>query len=555
MSKDNDNKGPQRQRYTDQYILEIYKACKYNKTLTAKRLKVPRKTLSNWIFEIQGEKRYIPEKLKDAKPPSTFVFKRKKRQTLIITCAQNNTPIYEEFYNSLFNLIERVDAQLIVSPVKYFNPNSFVSVSKMEFWWPEELIPYYLVNENDLIVNDNLMIISRGSIGATDRNPIDLAPIAGTRSAVIGHAQLQMKMFPVPQDEYPRMMITTGSISKKNYGTGKAGIMGEFHHTTGALIIEVDGDQFYARQINADATGSFYELDPLTGTLAYYTPDGVIPYQQAEALVCGDIHTRFLDEGVLNATWLDKNSIINTYKPKQVFLHDLLDMFSESHHDNHDPFLQFAKDVTGLNDVHEEVMEVAQFLTDRIRENPDIVYHVIESNHNSHLYKWLLDAPKSIKNRPFYHELCYMMFTKIGENAKQYTKPDGSFDRTQIQKLIPNPLTLYLSMKLEFADHQLKFHGRNQKVAVCEIDLSQHGDVGPNGSIGSAKAFARSGYKSVIGHSHTPTIEKGCYQVGTSSQKNMNYNRGYSSWLHAHCLVYPNGKRSLIFIIEGKWRI
>ena len=52
----------------------------------------------------------------------------------------------------------------------------------------------------------------------------------------------------------------------------------------------------------------------------------------------------------------------------------------------------------------------------------------------------------------------------------------------------------------------------------------------------------------IIGHSHTPGINKGVYQVGHSTD-GMNYAKGHSGWMNTHCVIYPNGKRSLIHIL------
>jgi hypothetical protein len=85
------------------------------------------------------------------------------------------------------------------------------------------------------------------------------------------------------------------------------------------------------------------------------------------------------------------------------------------------------------------------------------------------------------------------------------------------------------------------------------IEIGYHGDRGPNGARGSRNAFSKIGVKTVIGHSHSPGIRDGAYQTGTSSRLKLEYNSG-PSWLHTHCVIYPNGKRSLINIIDGKWR-
>ena len=65
----------------------------------------------------------------------------------------------------------------------------------------------------------------------------------------------------------------------------------------------------------------------------------------------------------------------------------------------------------------------------------------------------------------------------------------------------------------------------------------------------------RVGVRSVIGHSHSPGIEEGCYQTGTSTFLRLEYNSGPSGWLQAHVLVHADGKRQLIIIIDGKWRL
>jgi hypothetical protein len=61
--------------------------------------------------------------------------------------------------------------------------------------------------------------------------------------------------------------------------------------------------------------------------------------------------------------------------------------------------------------------------------------------------------------------------------------------------------------------------------------------------------------KTIIGHSHSPGIDGGCYQTGTSTPLRLDYNKGPSSWLNCHCVLYANGKRSLLPIIDGEWRL
>ena len=81
-----------------------------------------------------------------------------------------------------------------------------------------------------------------------------------------------------------------------------------------------------------------------------------------------------------------------------------------------------------------------------------------------------------------------------------------------------------------------------------------HGHLGPNGARGSARNLSRIGTRSIIGHSHSPNIWQGVYQVGTSSKLRLHYTAGPSSWFHTHAVVHPNGRRQMIHIVEGHWR-
>jgi hypothetical protein len=88
---------------------------------------------------------------------------------------------------------------------------------------------------------------------------------------------------------------------------------------------------------------------------------------------------------------------------------------------------------------------------------------------------------------------------------------------------------------------------------IADIEVGMHGHEGPNGARGNIKSFSRIGVKSMVGHSHTPGICEGCYQVGTSTRLRLEYNSGPSSWMNTHGVIYANGKRTLINIINGKW--
>jgi hypothetical protein len=98
------------------------------------------------------------------------------------------------------------------------------------------------------------------------------------------------------------------------------------------------------------------------------------------------------------------------------------------------------------------------------------------------------------------------------------------------------------------------FLARDKSNVICGIETGFHGDIGSNGSRGSLSSFSKIGPKVIIAHSHTPGIREGAYQVGVSAMLDLEYQSGPSSWMHTHCIVYPDGTRTLIHIIDGQYK-
>ena len=86
------------------------------------------------------------------------------------------------------------------------------------------------------------------------------------------------------------------------------------------------------------------------------------------------------------------------------------------------------------------------------------------------------------------------------------------------------------------------------------IYCGYHGDRGANGSRGTLAGWAKIGAKTVVGHTHSPGIEKGCFMVGCSCILSLEYTHGPSSWMNTHAIIHQDGKRQLITIINGEWR-
>jgi hypothetical protein len=177
----------------------------------------------------------------------------------------------------------------------------------------------------------------------------------------------------------------------------------------------------------------------------------------------------------------------------------------------------------------------------KLWNDPETFYHVTDSNHNSALPKWLMEADPKFdpENALIYHKLMVYML----ENTEMTASGSST----------PNPLEYYVKERIENPD-RVFFHSPNERVDLKGIDHSQHGHRGPNGSRGTLAAFAKCGYPVIIGHGHAPGKKKDAWQAGTSSRLKLEYNIGYSSWFHTHVGTYMNGKRTNLDVIKGKWR-
>ena len=451
----------------------------------------------------------------------------------VITSAQNATGIHTAFFRALKNYCKVNDAVLVIVPFRYRNHSSVWSkVDENQDWWNEELLEY--MYDGRLFINDNLQLLSDIKVTPTAVTPLSgLETITGGDSGIVGHPKIEMRCIATPANKLPKMMMTTGACTLMNYTDTKAGKKGEFHHTFGAIVVEVDGNQFHTRTINAMRDGSFCEL---AGGVKRYTGNKVTKLKGIEALVMGDTHVDFLDPEVYTATFGD-DGMVKVLKPKKLVWHDLLDFYCRSHHDT--PLTAVTKAREGLDNVREEIERAVKFIVDHTPKG--VVSVLVPSNHNEHLEKWINEADWKYEgiNAETYLEtaLAIIRSTKVGPGGAEWEDPFHWW----VKKLAPGN----------------KFTLLRRDVSDCTkgIELSMHGDKGLNGARGSLMSLSKIGVKSIIGHSHTPGIRDGCYQVGTSSVLRRDWNSGPSSWMHTHAIVYPNGKRSLIHMINGSWRL
>lgn len=449
----------------------------------------------------------------------------------IITAAQNATPVHEAFWASLLVAAKHLRAELVVIPLRYRNPTSQWTAKQEDHeWWAPEVVPHLFNVRKKL--NANLVIAADVKTQPTASSPLSgFESLTGAESCILGHTKMAFRSVPVPTGRYPKILTTTGAVTKPNFTDSKAGKLGHFHHFLGALLVELDGKRFHIRQLNADRLdGSFVDLDTL------YTPKGIRRAPPALGLVLGDAHARFIEPAVDRATF-GRGGIVETLQPRTLVFHDVFDGYSVNPHHAGNPFISQAKMRGRAGNVREEVEHCVGWVKIRAKGRRAVI---VSSNHDNFLSRWVqnTDWRHTPGNADFYLETARAMVksVKLGPEGATYADPFAYW----VEKLRAGANIRCLDL-----DESFKLGG---------IECSLHGHQGPNGARGTLRNLSRLGARVISGHSHTPGIEEGHYQCGTSTPLRLEYTHGPSSWLNTHCVVYANGKRALLTIIDGRWR-
>jgi len=444
-----------------------------------------------------------------------------KKSRYVVTSALNNKSIDINFLATLKQYCKQTGSQLIVIPVRYIN-----EMHGEDVWYPDE-IRTFLLEDNLSIPNAKCKILGGLRISATAENPLSgIDPMSKGDTLIIGHPQVQMRTLPVVAGLSP-ILWTTGTISENAYSDTKLGYKATFNHSQSALVVDFSKGVLHVRNLNYDGSG-FNDLD------YRYTTSGR-KKEKIHALVTGDEHALFADKEVKAATYLNYDSMVNTLKPSYLVRHDVLDFYSQTHHDKGNFINRFRKHVTGYNSLTEELIVTKDHIEETTPKG--VTNIIVSSNHNDHLTKWLneCDPKHDPENAILYHELMYHVLCLVRDGG-------SSIDPFQIW------------MKLNSNLKNMIFTHR-KSIKLFDIEIGMHGDKGSNGARGSRPSFAKLPEKCIVGHSHSPGWEKGCVQVGTSSTLDVDYAKGSpSSWRHCHCIIHENGKRQVVFITNGKWR-
>lgn len=526
---------------TDEQILEITSVYRDSHlswdermTILSKLVNKSERTVITWLSKlgiigepsVRSSRLLKPDSLPSTESPQLLKAKERQlsqKKRFLITWAQNDTPVHLAFMSNLQKYADHIDADIHVIAGRYKNPTSIFTDKQYETW--DELVEDYL-DANRHNVHKNMWIMSDIKIQPTATDPMTgLRGLTGVHSCVFGSPRVQFETVPVLEGNFPKMMMTTGACTVKNYTDSKSGKKGEFHHTLGFVIIEIkDDDTFFSRQVTATDDGNFTDLVYKVTYDAETHGSTIQRVSNIEAIVLGDVHFGQHDPVVIDSTL----KLLKILKPKHVVLHDVFDGLSINPHEVKDPFLQYERELAGTNSVKDEIEAMLEGLEDFEGDYSTVI---VRSNHDDFLDLWLktVDWRKcgTLKN-----SLEYMQYSALLLSGKaKYVIP------FLIKERFPDFITL----------------DRNSSYIVKDWELAQHGDIGINGSYGSLSQYRNLNTKIIIGHYHSPGRKDGALAVGTSTKLRVNYNIGPSSWLQSHVIIHEDGKAQHVNFTNGEF--
>lgn len=461
----------------------------------------------------------------------------------ILTSAQNNTYVNEAVWNNLMALAEHYQAEVLCASYSY-NINAYGKLAvkrgtaksvEEELWFDDRVRPFLERSDQNIELAPGLVWCGRMNTMPTAVRPLSgFETYTGRKSGIFPHAKLAMESVASGKGEGTKMNYTTGTVTQRNYIQKKAGLRAEHYHSYGGLVVEVDAEgRWFVRQLVADDDGTIQDLDVVVS-------DGKVKTgQTVEAITWGDVHVASLDPEVRRLSW-GPGGMLDTLKPRFQFLHDLLDFRARNHHDRNDPHKRFALWLEGRDRISDEVAETARFLHEAHRDWCHTV--VVDSNHDNALLRWLkeTDWRADPPNAEFYLEAQLRVLQAIREGDTWFHVVEWALRRAD-------------------APAGTRFLREDESFVICRdrdggIECGMHGHLGPNGTRGTPLALSRMGRKANTGHTHSAGILDGMYVAGCSTKLDVGYNKGPSSWSHSHIVTYPNGKRAIVTMWDGKWR-
>lgn len=479
-----------------------------DKLKEAARLKDPKA-----FNDLVDEKVFTPKIFKKLKGEVS------KYKNFVITTAVTGMPVHSKFYQNLKYYCKKNKALLLVLPS---------SDPAIKGWELDGALATENIVFDDLELNSNLFI-STFKTSAKQTNPLTGIKRIGQRerSMIVASTKQFLEYVPVSNDKMSHALMTTGALTLPRYRTTdrymsqRTAYIAEFDHKIAAIIVNIkDKNTFQFRQIQAEySTGFFIDAGK------YYKINKVED-TRPEGIVLGDIHVGETDPVKMKAS----EDMIRTLKPRRIFLHDVFDGASISHHTKDQHLTRSKMDLT-----LKQELEMTKTELERLAKAHPYVeeWIIVRSNHDDFIDRYLQTGE----------------YTKDHKNSKMA-------HAIALAKLESSCMAFEEGLKLlGFKNKKFKFLHINESYKIAGLEHGTHGHLGLNGSRNASNASLEIGYGAgTYAHSHTAGILREVYRVGTSTFLRVGYNHGSSSWTHTDGVTYKNGSRQLINIINGSWK-
>lgn len=461
-----------------------------------------------------------------------------RRRVVIMTAAQDETPLHDEFWANLEAYRRHRRADLFIGGFTY-QKGLFEDHSVRAGLYAAPLVP--LLRPVETRLAPLLVWCGQANILPTAANPLTgWGTHGGHSSIVVPHARIALDAVAVMPGQPAKTALSTGVATRPNYVRRNAGMKAEWHHTIGFAIAEIEPDgTHYLRNVSATADGAFQDLDTRVSAGTVETGCAV------EAINWGDIHWEKLDPDMSRIGWgidpagarIARRSMLDALNPRFQIFHDLIDFSARNHHNRGDPVFLAARHAAGSESVEAEIAGAARWLDAASR--PACLSVVVDSNHNDALLKWLRspDGRADPANSAYWHRLNAIWHAAVRAGDAGFSPFEHA---------------------LAECGARFRYVRAGESFRICEdtapIECGLHGHAGPGGGRGSPAAYARVAPRVNAGHTHAPAIREAAYFAGLNARLDLGYNIGPSAWAHADIVTMPTGKRQIVIKTPKGWR-
>ena len=465
------------------------------------------------VFKTFGELKKAAEFNLEIQTKNIISENEKRGKKYIISSIVAGSKVNKNFLNALLRFCMFNKAQLILAPIKGVNK---------ETTFDREIIENFgKYFATDYTFNSNLKLVNIFATANTN-NPLHrIKEFCNKKNSIIlGSCKQRMEIIPSLKKDKTHIAYTTGTVSEPEFKQNINGILNDESKKTGALVVEIIDDKFFNIRNVEWIDDSFVDLN------RRYFYDR-IEKTQAEAIVAGDLHISGDEDNIALGALKEQIKFLGA---KKIIVHDIASHNSINHHEKNN-LVCSSLNVISLEEEHKYI---SNWLNNWVKDLKDVEIISVESNHNEWLKQYLSDRNTWIYDRMNTH-YANSLFGELLDKK--------------------DPLEIAIRKNLDL-NVKIKFLKRTDTYKIGGYELSMHGDKCSGIGKATLKQLKNSVGNLVCGHSHSPKIYDGSYQVGTNTKIPLNYAEGTANnWIHANCSIYNTGHAQMLMSFNGKWRL